>query len=411
AATGVEVKSATEVKATSPAHAAGEVDVTVTTPGGTSTTGAGDKFTYVSAPAEFSLTIATAGTGSGTVKCKVNGGSATTCAAKYTQGTSIELVQSSNAGSKFAGWSGDCSGSGACKLTMTAAKGVTATFNKEVILKEFSLEIAKEGTGSGTVTSSPAGIDCGGTCAASFAEGEQVKLTATPDEGSEFKRWFGVEGSCAFQEECATVMGNNKTVKAMFTAVGKRKLTVKKAGTGTGTVISSPSGINCGSICIAEFGVLSKVTLTATAASGSSFAGWSGACTGTGACKVTMSEARNVTATFDAPPPPPPPGNGLAVIGGTVKIKKGKKALLRVLCNGPSSCKGTVKLLIRAKLSGKTKTVTAGSADFKLEPGASITVTIQLSRKARQLLDEGKQVQGRVTGTGLHPHGVRLKLV
>ena len=442
---------------------------------------------------EFALTITTAGTGSGTVKCKVNGGSATTCASKYTQGTSIELVQSANAGSQFASWSGDCTGSGACSLTMNAAHSVTATFNlipkptftlevkksgtgtgtvtslpaginctppcsakfeegKGVTLTAtpavgsefvkwegcasqpepgkckvtmsaaktvtvtftekvtFILQVAKEGTGSGTVTSSPAGIACGDVCSTQFVEGETVTLTATADEGSVFIRWLGTSGSCSKDAVCTTTMSKAKTVKAKFAAVGQRTLTVKKAGAGSGTVTSSPSGINCGSTCAAGFDVLSKVTLTAAAASGSSFTGWSGACTGTGTCKVTMNEARTVTATFGAPPPPPP-GNGLAVIGGTVKIKKGKKALLRVLCNGPSSCKGTVKLLIRAKLDGKTKTVTAGSADFKLAAGASIIVTIQLSRKARQLLTQGKQVQGRAAGTGVHPHGVRLKLV
>jgi hypothetical protein len=316
------------------------------------------------------------------------------------------------AGSEFVKWEGCASQPepGKCKVTMSSAKTVTVTFSLKPVAKKFTLEIVKEGTGSGTVTSSPAGIDCGGTCAADFVEGGEVELTAIPDEGSIFIRWFGMPGSCSEDPVCTTTMAKARSVKAKFTAVGQRTLTVKKAGTGSGTITSSPSGINCGSTCAASFDVLSKVTLTATAASGSSFSGWSGACSGTGTCKVTMNEARTVTATFGAPPPPPPPGNGLAVIGGTVKVKKGKKALLRVLCNGPSSCKGTVKLLIRAKLDGKTKTVTAGSADFKLEPGASITVTIQLSRKARQLLTQGKQVQGRVTGTGLHPHGVRLKL-
>ena len=405
AATGVEVKSATEVKATSPAHAAGTVDVTVTTPGGTSATGAGDKFTYEAPVTEFTLTIVKNGTGSGSVTC--NGGA---CAAKYAAGTKVTLAASAASGSTFAGWSGGgCSGTGSCVVTMSANKEVTATFN--LVKPRFTLEILKQGTGSGTVTSSPAGISCGSVCSAEFEEGKKVTLTATADEGSVFVRWFGMPGACTEDPVCTTTMAKARVVTAKFTAVGQRTLTVKKAGSGAGTVTSSPSGINCGSTCAASFDVLSKVTLTATAASGSSFTGWSGACTGAGTCKVTMKEARSVTATFDAPPPPPPAGNGLAVIGGTVKIKKGKKALLRVLCNGPSSCKGTVKLLIRAKLDGKTKTVTAGSADFKLEAGASITLTIQLSRKARQLLTQGKQVQGRVTGTGLHPHGVRLKLV
>jgi len=75
-------------------------------------------------------------------------------------------------------------------------------------------------------------------------------------------------------------------------------LTVTKAGTGAGTVASSPSGIACGATCSASYPSGTTVTLTATAAAGSSFSGWSGACVGTGACTTTMTGARAVTATF-----------------------------------------------------------------------------------------------------------------
>ncbi|WP_395853825.1 cellulase family glycosylhydrolase [Cystobacter fuscus] len=76
-------------------------------------------------------------------------------------------------------------------------------------------------------------------------------------------------------------------------------LTATKAGTGSGTVSSSPSGIDCGSTCTANYSSGASVTLTATAASGSTFAGWSGACSGTGTCTVSMTAARSVTATFN----------------------------------------------------------------------------------------------------------------
>ena len=66
-------------------------------------------------------------------------------------------------------------------------------------------------------------------------------------------------------------------------------LAVVRAGNGTGTVTSSPAGINCGATCNASFLQGTVVTLTATPAAGSLFAGWSGACTGTGSCQFTMS--------------------------------------------------------------------------------------------------------------------------
>ena len=76
-------------------------------------------------------------------------------------------------------------------------------------------------------------------------------------------------------------------------------LTVTEAGTGSGTVTSSPSGITCPSTCSATFSSGTVVTLTATPTAGQTFAGWSGACSGTGTCKVTMSAAEAVTATFN----------------------------------------------------------------------------------------------------------------
>jgi uncharacterized repeat protein (TIGR02543 family) len=79
---------------------------------------------------------------------------------------------------------------------------------------------------------------------------------------------------------------------------------------GSGTVTSSPAGINCGATCAADFAYLTTVTLTAAPAAGWTFTGWSGACTGIVTCTVTMSQARSVTATFTSdvgPTPPPPP--------------------------------------------------------------------------------------------------------
>jgi aryl-phospho-beta-D-glucosidase BglC (GH1 family) len=76
-------------------------------------------------------------------------------------------------------------------------------------------------------------------------------------------------------------------------------LSVTKAGAGSGAVTSSPSGISCGSTCVASYSNGTSVTLTAAAASGSTFGGWSGGCSGTGTCTVSMTAARSVTATFN----------------------------------------------------------------------------------------------------------------
>jgi len=80
-------------------------------------------------------------------------------------------------------------------------------------------------------------------------------------------------------------------------------LTVSKSGTGAGTV--SGAGIDCGSTCSAGFPSGASVTLTATPGQdGSTFGGWSGACSGAGACTVSMTAATTVTATFTNSTPP-----------------------------------------------------------------------------------------------------------
>ena len=87
---------------------------------------------------------------------------------------------------------------------------------------------------------------------------------------------------------------------ATFTAATPTQtLTVTKGGSGTGTVTSSPGGINCGSDCSQAFDQDTSVTLSQSVGTDSVFAGWSGACSGTGACTVTMDQARTVTATFN----------------------------------------------------------------------------------------------------------------
>jgi hypothetical protein len=91
-------------------------------------------------------------------------------------------------------------------------------------------------------------------------------------------------------------------------------LSVAKTGSGNGTVTSNPEGIDCGGDCSQSYAEGTVVTLSATAAAGSSFSGWSGACSGTSSCSVTMSESRSVTAAFDLVPDNTPPNT--TVTGG-----------------------------------------------------------------------------------------------
>ena len=241
----------------------------------------------------FVLTVSEAGTGKGTVTSSPVGINCPgTCSTNFKSGTVVTLTQAVGSGSTFAGWSGACTGTGTCNVTMSAAKSVTATFNTSVTT--FPLTVSEAGTSTGTVTSSPTGINCPGTCSANFKSGTVVTLTASAAAGSTFAGW---SGACTGTGTCSVTMSAAKSVTATFNAV-VFKLSVTKAGTGTGTVTSSPTGISCGTTCSANFKSGTVVTLTASAAAGSTFTGWSGACTGTGACSVTMSAAKSVTVTF-----------------------------------------------------------------------------------------------------------------
>jgi hypothetical protein len=82
-------------------------------------------------------------------------------------------------------------------------------------------------------------------------------------------------------------------------------LTVNRSGTGIGTVRSTPAGIDCGTSCQAQFVFGTMVTLSATAASGSSFIGWSGPGCGGGSVTLNSNTGITCTAQFNSNTPPP----------------------------------------------------------------------------------------------------------
>jgi pectate lyase len=136
-------------------------------------------------------------------------------------------------------------------------------------------------SGSGTVTRNPN--------AASYASGTVVTLTATPASGFQFSGWSGdLTGST---NPATITMNANKTVTATFTAVGAGPFTLSIAISGSGTVTRSPNQ--------ATYPNGTVVTLTATAASGFQFQGWSGNLAGSSnPTTITMNSNKSVTATF-----------------------------------------------------------------------------------------------------------------
>jgi hypothetical protein len=103
----------------------------------------------------------------------------------------------------------------------------------------------------------------------------------------------------------------SRTISATAVA-GSVTLSVARAGTGTGTITSAPTGITCGIDCTETVAPGTVVVLTAAAAAGSTFAGWSGGCSGTATCAVTMNANAAVTATFNVNPAAAPVTSSLS---------------------------------------------------------------------------------------------------
>ena len=111
------------------------------------------------------------------------------------------------------------------------------------------------------------------------------------------------------------------TTTTLFgTPPNQHTLSVSK--TGDGSVASAPPGIACGATCSAVFDEGTAVALTAVPDPGWSFAGWEGACSGAGACVVSMDGARSVTAHFNPPPPAPARNVNAAPISGRVLVRE-----------------------------------------------------------------------------------------
>ena len=254
-------------------------------------------YEFATDPTAKTLTVAFAGSGTGSVASDPSGiecGAICSDAVSGNAAETLALTATPAPGSRFSGWSGACSGTGTCEVPMTGTQSVTATFS----LVPETLTAAAAGNGAGRVSSTPAGISCGGTCSSAFTYGTNATLTAIPAVGSRFTGW---SGACTGAGGCSVAMNQTRFVTAIFSLVPE-VLTVKKSGSGSGRVASSAAGISCGTACMSSFGYGTKVTLTATAAPGSKFSRWTGACAGASACTVTMNQARRVTAAFALKP-------------------------------------------------------------------------------------------------------------
>jgi hypothetical protein len=121
----------------------------------------------------------------------------------------VPLTATAATGFAFSGWSGGCSGTGTCTVTMSSDQVVGATF-----VPAHSLTVSLAGSGSGSVSGSA--ISCPATCSASYPTGTMVTLTATPATGSAFSGWSG--GGCSGTGTCTVTLASDQAVTATFAA-------------------------------------------------------------------------------------------------------------------------------------------------------------------------------------------------
>ncbi len=207
------------------------------------------------------------------------------------------------------------------------------------------LKVKKEGSGAGSVTSSPPGIDCGSTCEASFEEGREATLTAAADPGSEVVKWTGCTTSVG--SECKVRMSEAKSVAVEINTIPSKEAPAETKSPGTGSTGSS-AGVSSG---------------------------------GQG------------VASFSSSAPRPVPDATLA--STTLRVGGSWKVTLRISCpRGVSFCKGTatlrtigaVKIGATAARSAKTAIVTLAAGSFTVAGGTTRTITLRLSIAAHSLL-------------------------
>jgi hypothetical protein len=276
-----------------------------TTGGAQSTLGGGaDAFVALLTPdlkSVHNLTVTMSGSGTGTVTAAgIDCGS--DCEHKYIYGTEVVLTANADTGSVFGQWSG-CNSvvDNVCTVLINGDRNVTATF-----YLEYTLVVTIEGTGDGSVTSAPSGINCEPTCSDTFVVGTNVRLTAKPDAGSLFSYWSG--GCTGTKSTCDLVITGNKEVVAHFASSASKEYTLAVTQVhkeqGDGTVTSNDGNLNCGDICSYSYLQNAVVTLSATANADSIFIGWSPKslnCFGTDPCTVTMDKKKSVKAVFLGP--------------------------------------------------------------------------------------------------------------
>lgn len=342
------------------------------------------------------LEVTKTGAGSGTVfsGSPAGLGCGTACEGEFTLGTTVVLNAVPGLHSRFAGWSGcaPLSTPAQCRVTIGEAREkVSAEFEP---IPQAQLAVVRSGSGSGMVSSDPAGIDCGAVCAAEFDLGpeSEVTLTATPGPHSAFAGWHGCDSEPG-PGECTVTIDGARSASAGFEAVagppvppppapGQQILSVYSAvtGTATGTVTSEPAGIECGGTCVRAFGQGTTVTLVASPAPGSSFLDWGGCDVAVGErCTVTLGTDRSVVGAFGAGSPGALRLGGLAVHGDSATLQVTVPAAGTLSASGPGLRPASALPLAARRVALPLRLNAAGRRSLGKSRSNSLAVEVALA--------------------------------
>jgi hypothetical protein len=325
AAKSFTVKSATEVEAVTEPQVAGTVDVTVTTAGGISATGANDKYTFVALPIVTEVKPAE-GSVLGGNEVEIIGSNLGS-AEKVEFGTSeVKPPFKSNSATKVVIKEAPAHAAGTVDVTVTTAGGISATGANDKYTFVVTPTVAEVKPNKGpTAGGTPVTVVGSGLVGATFKVGANSATGVTINGGGSEATMTVPAGAAGTADVTATTKGGTSATGPgdKYTYVGPLSFAVATAGTGTGSVTCN------GGACASSYAFGSSVTLAATAGSGSTFNGFSGGGCSGASCTLKIEANTSVTATFTKSTPPPqckvPKLKGLA-------LGAAKSALTRAHC-------------------------------------------------------------------------------
>ncbi|HEY4568116.1 MAG TPA: hypothetical protein VIH10_01585, partial [Kribbella sp.] len=168
------------------------------------------------------------------------------CSAEFDEGSQVTLIPEPAEGFRFAGFSGACGGQSQCSITMSSDAAVQVNFvpaqapeRNRLTSLTHPLLLIVGGSGTGSVSSVPGGLDCGLVCSANFPTGTGVTLKASADPGSRFVGWSGCDAVATGR--CRVAVTDPRSVTASFAegaAVGLGRLVTRRSKTSLAAAVA-----------------------------------------------------------------------------------------------------------------------------------------------------------------------------